>query len=233
MAWTWKADPHLDWLPPSSLPMGHEVNKTPKAKSRTQPPILSHPHEDMDEESSDMEGYQDAQMTNEEESTCDHIYMKLEDALDELKAAKLSLIWTKLEFIELWVDCIANLVRSPRGSDMDKLIIANLTETNTYLTKKIVELELKNDNFTPEIIQPQLPQEPHTVRKMTYAPTQPSWAQVATDAHQRAPTQPTKTTPTKQCPITQEKTADPWCLIIQVSPPILATDRPNGIDMCN
>ncbi len=109
--------------------------------------------------------------------------MKLEDALDELKAAKQSLIWMKLEFIELWVDCITNLVRSPRGSDMDKLIIANLTKTNAYLTKKIVKLELKNNNFTPETIQPQLPQEPHPVRKMTYAPTQPSWAQVATDAH--------------------------------------------------
>ncbi|SRR5260221_1175916 len=168
---------------PSSLPTGHEVNKTPKAKSRIQPPILSHPHEDTDKESSDMEGYQDAQMTNKEESTCNHIYLKLEDALDELKAAKQSLIWMKLEFIKLWVDCIANLVGSPRGSNMDKLIIANLAETNTYLTKKIVKLELKNDNFTPETIQPQLPLEPHPVRKTTYTPTQPSWAQVATDTH--------------------------------------------------
>ena len=171
---------------PSSLPTGHEVNKTPKAKSRIQPPILSHPHEDTDKESSDMEGYQDAQMTNEEESTCDHIYMKLEDALDELKTAKQSPIWTKLEFIELWVDHISNLVGSPRGSDMDKLIIANLAKTNTYLTRKIVNLELKNNNPTPEIIQPQPTHEPQPARKSTPTLTQPSWAQVATEAHTRS-----------------------------------------------
>ncbi len=171
---------------PSSRPPGHEVNKMPKAKSRVQPPKMTNPYDLMDKESSEMGGYQDLQMTNKEELMCDRIYMKLEDALDELKTAKQSPIWTKLEFIELWVDHISNLVGSPRGSDMDKLIIANLAKTNTYLTRKIVNLELKNNNPTPEIIQPQPTHEPQPARKSTPTLTQPSWAQVATEAHTRS-----------------------------------------------
>ncbi len=216
---------------PSTLPMGHEVNKTPKAKSRTQPPQPTYPHDIMDEDYSNMGGYQDMEMNSEEELISDHINMKLEDMLEELKEAKQSPIWKKLDFIELWVDHCANLIGSPRGSKMDKHIITDLAETNGYLTKKIVELELKDINFAPKTVQSQPPQEQPLARKMAPSLTQPSWAQVATTAHKRSPTLPPKPGPTKQCPNSQEKMADPQCLIIQISPPILATDRPNGIDM--
>src|SRR5258708_7574502 len=211
--------------------MGHEVNKTPKAKSRTKLPQSTHPHDIMDEDYSNMGGYQDMEMTSKEEHTSDCINMKLEDALEELKGAKQSLIWKKLDFIELSVDCFTNLIGSSRGSDMGQHIIANLVETNTYLTKKIVELELKDMNFTPGTIQPQLPQEQPPARKMTPTLTQLSWAQVATNTHKRSPTLPPNPGPTKQHPNSQEKMADPQCLIIQVSLPILATDRLNSIDV--
>ncbi len=52
------------------------------------------------------------------------------------------------------------------------------------------------------------------------ANTHTLWATVAA-----APTKPTQTHTT-----TQEPTADPWCLIIQVHPPIIAKERPNGIE---
>ena len=65
------------------------------------------------------------------------------EGYQELTAAKQTPIWAKLEFIDQWVDCVANLIGNPRGSDMDKQIIANLAETNAYLTRKIVDLELR------------------------------------------------------------------------------------------
>src|SRR5258708_11324954 len=52
------------------------------------------------------------------------------------------------------------------------------------------------------------------------ANTHTLWATVAA-----APTKPTQTSTT-----TQEPTADPWCLIIQVHPPIIAKERHNGIE---
>ena len=115
---------------PSAPPTGQEVNKTPKVKSRTQPPQPTHPHNITDEEYPDRGGYQDMEMNSDEELTSDHINAKLEDVLEELKEAKQSPIWKKLDFFELWADCFANLIRSSRGSDMDKHIIANLAETN-------------------------------------------------------------------------------------------------------
>ncbi len=169
---------------PATPSMGYEVNKTPKVKSRIQPPYMTHHQDTMDEDPLNMGGYQDLLMTTKEESTCDCINMKLDDTLEELILAKQSLIWTKLDFVEQWLDHVTNVVGSTRGSDMDKHIISNLAETNAYLTRKIVELELKDMNFSPESIQPHQTQEPPPAKKITPAPSQPSWAQVATDAHQ-------------------------------------------------
>src|SRR5258708_16072299 len=87
---------------PSSHPSGHEVNKMPKAKSRVQPPEMTDPYDLMDKETSEMGGYQDLQMTNKEELMCDCIYMKLEDALDELKTTNQFLISPNLKFIQLY-----------------------------------------------------------------------------------------------------------------------------------
>jgi len=90
---------------------------------------------------------------------------------------------------------------------MDKHIIANLAETNAYLTKKIVELELKDIGFKPETIQPAAA----APKASAPTPSQSTWAQVAANAHQKTPTltQPTQPTPKKTQPNRQEKTADP------------------------
>ncbi len=112
-------------------------------------------------------------------------------------------------------------------------IHTNLVETNTYLTRKIVDLKLNSSNFTPETIQPHQMLEPTPIKRMSQPTPQKSWAQVANNTHKNVLIQPPKQNPTKQCPTTQEKMADPCCLTIQVSPPILATERPNGIDTWN
>src|SRR5258706_14030529 len=100
--------------------MGYKVNKTPKAKLRIQLSQWLQSHDTVDEDDSNMEGYQDPQMTSEEEQIGDCISRKLEDVLEELTAPKHTPIWAKLEFIDQWEDCVANLVINPTGSNVYK-----------------------------------------------------------------------------------------------------------------
>ena len=218
---------------PSGSSLGSEVNKTPKAKLRDCPDNWPQSHVTIDKDYSDMGGYQDLQMSSKEEQTGNCIIKKMEDVLEELTAAKQTPIWDKLDFIDQWVDCMASLIGSPKGNDKDRQVITNLAETNAYLTRKIVNLKLNSPDFTPETIQSHQVQEQAPIKRTTQPTPQKSWAQVANSAHKNVPIQPAKQVPAKQRPTNQEKTADPRCLIIQVSPPILATERPNGIDARN
>src|SRR5258708_10610714 len=155
--------------------------------------------------------------------------MKVDDILEELMIAKETHIWPKLGATD-WATYVMKLIGGTREANMDKPIINNLVETNAYVTKRVIELEGENMDITPETIQPK-----RTDQKKKTAPmqTQMSWAQVAANAHQRSPAQPKHTTSKTPQMKNPEKTADLQCLIIQVSPPIPATERPNGIDTRN
>src|SRR5258708_40171418 len=78
----------------------------------------------------------------------------MEDRLYELVLVKETPLWVTLDFIEQWTAQVLDLTGSLKVESMDKHIIANLAETNTYLAKKIVEVELKDIGFKPETIQP-------------------------------------------------------------------------------
>ena len=123
-------------------------------------------------------------MLNEEEVTYCQIRWKMEDTLYKLASTKETPLWMKLNFIEQWTTQVLDLTGSPKVESMDKHIIANLAETNAYLTKKLVELELKDIGFKPETIQPTAaaPKAP------TPSLSQSTWAQVAANAHQKTPT---------------------------------------------
>ncbi len=165
-------------------PDGHKVNKTPRAKSRFQPPNATHHLDTIEIDTTDMENDQDNLMLNEEEVTYCQIRWKMEDTLYKLALTTETPLWMKLNFIEQWTTQVLDLTGSPKVESMDKHIIANLAETNAYLTKKIVELELKDTGFKPETIQPA------TTAPKAPAPTlsQSTWAQVAANAHQKTPT---------------------------------------------
>ena len=79
--------------------------------------------------------------------------MKLDDILEELMIAKETHIWPKLGATD-WATYVMKLIGGTREANMDKPIINNLVETNAYLTKRIVELEWKDMNIEPEMIQP-------------------------------------------------------------------------------
>src|SRR6266478_5042332 len=158
------------------------------------------------------------------------IKLRLEDTLRELGDARESPIWEKLDFVGPWAALIMDLIRTLMENNTDKHVIANLAETNVYLTRKIIELECKPSEPRSETPQPH---RTTNNNRPTQTPAQMSWAQVAAKAHQKMPTQPAKP-PTKETPMhNQERTADPCCLIIQVSPPIPAMERPNGIEVRN
>src|SRR5258708_22703211 len=183
----------------------------------------------LDKEFSEIGELQDEYLSDEEEYMVKQIKIRLEDILEELTTAKATQIWPKLDAAN-WATCFTKLTGGPIEDSMDKHIITNLAETNAYLTKRVIELELKDMDFTPETIQPH---RPDPIKKTTPTPTQTSWAQVAASAHQKTPTQPTLPTPKVLKTNHQEKMTDPRCLIIQVTPPIPATERPNGIDSTN
>src|SRR5260370_33168132 len=165
-----------------------------------------------------------------EEFRIELIRSKLEDTLRDPSDTRESPIWAKLDFVSPWATHIMDLIGTLVDNNTDKHIIANLAETNAYLTRKITKLECKPSNPRPETPQPH---RTTNNNKPTQTPAQTSWAQVAANAHQRTPVQPTKP-PTKETPThNQERTADLHCLIIQVSPPIPAMERPNGIEVRN
>ncbi len=165
-------------------PDGHEVNKTPRAKSRFQPLNMTHHLDTIEIDTTDMENDQDDLTSNEEEATYCRIRWKMEDTLYELASVKETPLWVKLDFIEQWTAQVLDLTGSLKVESMDKHIITNLAETNAYLTKKIVELELKDIGFKPETIQPAAA----APKASAPTPSQSTWAQVTANAHQKTPT---------------------------------------------
>ena len=105
--------------------------------------------------------------------------------------------------------------------------IAYVAETNVYLTRRIKELE--SGSTLPEHI---LNCDPAMTAIPMNQPNQALWAAIAarpaTNQRAKKPnqTRPTNTTTDQSQPT---MTADPCCLIIQVNPPLPATERPDGI----
>ncbi len=175
---------------PTDLPEGYGNNQTPKAKARYQPVNPFNCPEMVDKDIPDIEGPPDMQMSIEDECTFDHIRIKLEDILEELEAAKKTPIWDMLDTTD-WAVEVMNLTGTTKKTSMDKHTIANLAETNVYLTKRIGELEHTNGDIETETIQLQRPTyNANPVPK----PAQPTWAKVAASTHQKMPTQPAQTT---------------------------------------
>src|SRR5258708_38884956 len=126
----------------------------------------------VDEELSEIGEAQDEDPSDEEEYMSEQIKIRLEDILEELTTAKATRIWPKLDAAN-WATCFTKLTGGPIEDSMDKHIITNLVETNTYLTKRVIELELKDMDFIPKTI---LPHRPDPIKKTTPMPTQTSWA---------------------------------------------------------
>src|SRR5260370_5165602 len=137
-------------------PEGYGNNQTTKGKARYQPINPFNCPEMVDKDIPDIEGPPDVQMSIEDKCTFDHIRIKLEDILEELEAAKKTPIWDMLDTAD-WVVEVINLTGTTEKTSMDKCTIANLAETNAYLTKRIVELECTNGGIETETIQPQRP----------------------------------------------------------------------------
>src|SRR5258708_23318519 len=141
----------------------------------------------------------------------------------ELKNKKNTPAWKKLGFFNDWLKTIMELVDEGDNKKPIEPTIAYLAKTNAYLTRKLNELEA---NTTPA---PQ-PQACDPSMKATPMLTSscPAWASVAA----KSPQPPTsKTTKAPQTATSQDPSADPQCLIIQVQPPILVKERPNGIEV--
>src|SRR6266850_7665724 len=82
------------------------------------------------------------------------IRSKLVDILRDLGDTRESPIWQKLDFIGPWATQIMELIRTMMDNNTDKHVIANLAETNAYLTRKIIELEGKPSEPRHEMTQP-------------------------------------------------------------------------------
>ena len=137
----------------------------------------------------DYPGENNNQDMSTEEFRIELIRSKLEDTLRDLGDARESPIWAKLDFVSPWAAHIKDLIRTSMDNNTDKHIIGNLAETNTYLTRKITELECKPSNPRPETPQPH---RTTNNNRPTQTPAQTSWAQVVANAHQKTPAQPAK-----------------------------------------
>src|SRR5258708_6392982 len=143
-----------------------------------------------------------------------------------LKSMKDTQSWKKMGFFKDWLKSILEIA-DEKSTKPTEPTIAFLTETNAYLTRKLQELE-KNPIH---VAQPQT-HDPVTQAMLMAANTHPTWATVAAapaKANQPTTQKPTKPLQTHTMP--QEPMADPCCLIIQVQPPNVAEERPNGIEV--
>src|SRR5258708_2160818 len=141
---------------PTDLPEGYGNNQTPKVKARYQPVNPFNCPEMVDEDIPDIEGPPDVQMSIEDECSFDRIRIKLEDILEELEAAKKTPIWDMLDAAD-WAVEVINLTGATEKTSMDKCTIANLADTNVYLTKTIVKLTCTNRHIETPTKQPQTP----------------------------------------------------------------------------
>src|SRR5260221_14789613 len=126
----------------------NRINQTPKAKTRYQLVNPFNCPEMLDKEFSEIGELQDEYLSDEEEYMVKQIKIRLEDILEELTTAKATQIQPKLDAAN-WAACFTKLTGGPIEDSMDKHIIANLAETNAYLTKRVIELELKDMDFIP------------------------------------------------------------------------------------
>src|SRR5258705_1945458 len=143
----------------------------------------------------------------------------------ELKNRKKTPSSKKMGFFKNWLKCLMELADDKDTNKPIEPTIAYLAETNAYLTRKLNELEANPTHTTR-----QQPHDPTTQATPMATNSRPSWEAVAAapvKSTQKTSAKPSKPTQTRMTP--QEPTADPRCLIIQVQPPILAKEKPNGI----
>ena len=145
----------------------------------------------------------------------------------ELKNRKNSPSWKKMGFFKDWLKAVMELVDEGEKLKPAEPTIAFLTKTNAYLTRKLNELE---SNKAPA---PQMQvQDPNTQATPMAASTCLTWVTVAATLAKPIQQPAHKTTKTTQpSGTTQDPSADPCCLIIQIQPPIPTEERPNRIEV--
>src|SRR5258708_86932 len=208
----------------------HELDET------STPDLKDEDFEDMEQQMTQeeidnaySEYMKDQQRQDEEmdEATISNLKSKMWMITKELKNRRNTPSWKRMGFFKNWLNSIMELTDNIDPKKPAEPTIAYLVETNTYLTRKLNELETK---ATPSL-QPQ----PHDLcmhaTPMT-ANEPKSWANVAaTPPKPNQSINPKQPRSTPTCETPKEPTADPHCLIIQVHPPILAEECPNGIEV--
>ena len=184
----------------------------------------AHMHQD---NTSDMDNTEWEAMNEDEDIKFDlihHAKSKMEELLELLISLKDSSYWDKLEYAP-WLDKLTALEHPTAQSNPTEPLNTQLVESIACLTRKIDALEHCNHQHTVHTLR-----DPMTTATPMTRPAKPSWASIT-----EKPAKPTNK-PTNQTIQTLSQlppdipTADPHCLIIRVSPPILKTDKPNSIE---